>query len=214
MALYALRALSIHLTLVQQLHAQTIQNGYYFTNASEYDSINLANDMTTLVSQFQNLILPHIKVMQSQELVHRSIVATSVVPREGSIVETILETSQGSQVEQSLPSYCAAVLTLRSGLGGKSNRGRSYYAGICESFSSSSRLDGNTLAQLQNVGNQLLAFFGPSSGSSPFRYVIFSRKAQGDGLSNNASLWHRPVTQTVARSILGTQRHRKLGIGN
>lgn len=206
MALYEPEQLSIHLTLVQQLHAQTIQNGYYFSNRAEYESANLANDMVTLVDAFVQLVLPSIKALQSQELVHRSIVATSIVPREGPIAERILETSQGTQVEQSLPSYCAAILTLRTGFGGKSNRGRSFYAGICEGLSASSRLDASSLTQLQSIGNQFISYFGNTQVLSPFRYMIFSRLKQGDGLSNDAR-----AGGTVLSSLLGVYLvHRRI----
>lgn len=214
MAIYPPLNILVHLTLVQQLHAQTIQNGWYFTNRDTYQDSNLAGDMGTLISHFNLFVMPHIKGLQSQEVVHRSLIASALIPADGPIVETILETSQGDQASASLPSYCSAILTLRSGFGGKSNRGRTYVAGISEGFQSASRLDGDTLTRLQNLGNQLLSSFGLAAGINPFVYVIYSRKLGVDGSGTWTKNGIRVVRQTIARSVMGTTRHRKIGIGN
>jgi len=214
MAVFEPHQVLFHLTLVQQLHAQTMQNGYYFTNRENMSDADFVSVENHIVNFFNLFILSAIKQIQSQEVVHRSLVVSQLIPANGPISETILETSQGDQAIESLPSYCAAVLTLRSGFGGKSNRGRSYYAGVGEGFTAGSRLDGSTLTGLQNIGNQLLAIFGDASFNSPASYCIFSRKlGTNEGGSLNAS-GIRVVKQTIARSILGTQRHRKIGIGN
>lgn len=214
MATYERRGLLIHLTLVQQLHGQTIQNGYYFSNKDLFDDADLPAALTALIETFRVTVLPDIQFIQSQECVARSLIATTLIPANGPISETILETSQGVQVEPSLPSYCASILTLRSGFGGKSNSGRSYYAGLGQGFSTAGRLDAGVLTGLQNIGDKLLAFFGDAAGTSPFGYVIFSRKIgtnEGGSLNGLGISW---VTQTIARIVLGTERHRKIGIGN
>jgi len=212
--LYATHMLSFKLTLVQNLHGQTIQNGYHFTNKDEMDSNQIQTSLVTLVETFRNNILPYIKAFTSQELIFRSIIAHCIVPKDGPIVEQILETDAGSQTFESLPSYCAAVLTLRSGLGGKSNRGRSYYAGICAGFGTGSQLDNDSFGQLKVLGDQLLNIFGEPNFFSNLHYVIFSRTRSEDPEISDVIDWHRTVKQTIPRRVLCTQRHRKIGIGN
>jgi len=214
MAVFERHSMVLHLTLVQNLHGQIIQNGYYFTNRDLLSDVGLDAQMGLLINHFQLFILPHIKNIQSQQVVYRALVASTLAPKNGPIVEVVIETSQGDQTFESLPSYCAAVLTLRSGFGGKSNRGRSFYAGICEEHHTDSRLDPSILTGLQNIGNQLVSTFNDAAGINPFVYIIWSRKL-GDleegALPANGV---RVVKQTIARSVLGTQRHRKIGIGN
>jgi hypothetical protein len=212
--LYARHALLFKLTLVQNLHGQTLQNGYYFSNKDEMDSNAIQGSLVTLVDTFKNNVLSYIKAFTSQELVYRSIIAHCVVPREGPIVEEILETHAGTQTFESLPSYCAAILTLRSGFGGKSNRGRSFYSGICAGFGTGGQLDNDSFGQLKVLGDQLLNIFGDPNFFSNLNYVIFSRTLSEDPEISEVSDWTKPVKQTIPRRVLGTQRHRKIGIGN
>lgn len=208
------RQLLVHLTLVQTLHSQTIQNGYFFTNRSAMDLTPQSGLVPQLISHFTLFILPYLKQVQSQELVYRSMVASTLLPENGPIAEQILETSQGDQTFESLPSYSAACLTLRTGFGGKSYRGRSYYSGVSAEHTGQSRLDANLLTGFQNLGNQLVNTFGNTGGISPFVYCIFSRKRGTNEGGGRNYLGISPITQVVARSILCTQRHRKIGIGN
>jgi hypothetical protein len=214
MANFERHQMLFHLTLVQNLHGQIIQNGYYFTNRDLFNDNDTAAQLGLLINHFTLFIMPHLKNMQSQELVYRAMVANQVVPINGPIVESVIETSQGNLADESLPSYCAAVCTLRSGFGGKSNRGRSFYAGICETDTQGSRLSPDLLALLQNLGNQLISTFNDAAGINPFVYVIYSRK-MGDSESGHPTAGGiRVIRQAIARSVLGTQRHRKIGIGN
>jgi len=214
MAEYEPRQVLVHLTLVQSIHAQTIQNGYYFTNRDNMEMNDGANLLSQLISHFTLFIMPYLKQVQSQELVYRSMIASTLIPQNGPIAEQIIETSQGDQTFESLPSYCAACLTLRTGFGGKSNRGRSYYSGISAEHCGQSRVDPDLLTQLQNLGNQLVNTFGHLGGISPFVYSVFSRKLGIDESGDYISGGITPIKQVIARSVLCTQRHRKIGIGN
>lgn len=214
MATYEHGQVLVHLTLVQTLHAQTIQNGYYFSNRDLMNMNDGPNILAQLISHFTLFILPYLKQIQSQELVYRSMIASTLIPHNGPIAEQILETSQGDDTDESLPSYCAACVTLRTGFGGKSNRGRSYYSGIVATDCPDSRLNASLLTRVQNLGNQLVNTFGYLGGISPFMYVVYSRKI-GDTEGGSPSwLGITPIRQAIARSILCTQRHRKIGIGN
>ena len=214
MATFQRHATLFHITLVQQLHAQTIQNGYYMTNRDDLSDASFVSSMTTALDQFKTFVFPHLKGFQSQELVYRSLIMTTLVPRFGPIVEQVLETSQGDQVEPCLPSYCAAVLSLRTGDGGKSNRGRSYYSGIPQDFASASRATPDLVTRLQNLGNQLLSLYSDSPGFNPFTYCLYSRRIGDSEGGSPTALGIVVIRQTIARSVLGTQRHRKIGIGN
>lgn len=169
--------------------------------------------MRNIIDRFILTVVPKIALFQNNQVAYRSVIGTVLEPKNGAQVETIFEVGGGAQPNESLPSYVSAVLTLRSGFSGKSNRGRSYYSGVSEDAHSTGRLTTDNLTALQDVGDQLLTDFGPVGTQSDGRYVIFSRKlglTEG-GLYNN--LGNIPVTAVLARSILGTQRHRLIGIG-
>lgn len=210
---YAPGQLIVHLQLNATLHGQTIQNGYYLTNGGLITDAQLNTSIQNQINIFKTYILPKIKYIQSQEVVHRSINLTTVMPKHGPIYEEILETSQGLQAYESLPSYCAAILSLRTGFGGRSRRGRSYYAGISAGFGTTSRLDADMLAGLQAIGNELITRYYATTSYSILRYIIFSRLLGVNQFGVYSAAGAVPVTQTIARSVLGTQRHRLIGIG-
>lgn len=161
-------------------------------------------------------IFPHIKNLVNTQVQFRTVLGTTIIPHNGPIAEQVIESATGDQPDESLPSYASAILTLRTGFGGKSNRGRIYFGGIGENDTSDSRLNPDTFDALQNIGNQLLAHFGPAGGYPFLRYVIWSRKigaGEGSGPPDDPS-GIRYVTQTIARSVLGTQRHRMVGKGS
>lgn len=205
-----------HLVLRQELHGQLLQNGYWFRRnpaLAGFDETSFI--MVSILQSFRDNVLPKIRLFANNQLKFQGIVVSRVSPRDGPIVEQLLETSNGAQPNDSLPSYCAGLLSLRTGLGGRSRRGRSYYGGVGEDDSSDSKLDADSLGRLQDVGNQLLASFGPTSGAVAFYGVWSWLKAGTDagGSEWNTDLAFTPITQCVARLFVATNRHRKVGHG-
>lgn len=215
MAIWTAGSMVIHLTFVQTLHGQTIQNGFYFTNKNSWDTTANGHEtkLKSLIARFILSIVPKFALIQNNQVAYRTVIGTVLYPKDGAQAETIFESGGGAQPNESLPSYVSGVLTLRSGYGGKSNRGRLYVGGIGEDNHTASRVDAYTLTALQNLGDELLTSFGPVGTFSGNSYVIYSRKL---GLSEGGlylPIGCIPVTATQARSVLGTQRHRMIGIG-
>lgn len=207
-----------HLTVRQELHGQTVQNGYYFrTNEGVTTGNSPAQVGNFIIQRFRDDVLPVIKLFANQELKFTNLVVSCISPKFASIVEFLLETSNGAQPDESLPSYCAGLISLRTGFGGGHRRGRSYYAGVSEADSADSRLDADALTALASVGGQLLASFGITNPTSLCHYGVWSWSlAVLDPVLQeyNVDIAFTPITQCIARPVLVTQRHRKIGIGD
>lgn len=206
-----------HLTLRQSFHNQLCQNGYWFQHHVDGVSPETDIQIASLIGDlFKTFILPRIQDFANQQVNYNGIVVATIVPHEGAIFEEVLETSNGVQPDEALPTFNAALLSLRSGLGGRSHRGRSFYAGISEADSSSSRLEADCFARLALIGVQLLATFGPTGSAAPIRYGIYSKKlgATGNPLEPySATVGFTGITQCAPRLLIATQRHRKIGLG-
>lgn len=204
-------------SLNYELHSQLCQNGYYFlANEDHPNSPDPAVELTNLINQFKNTVYEAIRFFQNQECHYKSITGVTVNPSLGPIAELILETAEGIQANESLPSYCAAVLSLRTGLGGRSHIGRSYYAGVSEDDSANSRLLPDSFSRLQGIGNELLARFGDTNSGRFWTYGVWSwKRALLDGSRHNPNieLAFTPIKQCLPRVILGTQKHRQIGHG-
>lgn len=208
-------------TLNGEIHGQRCQNGFWFTDVEGHGNMpDNATSATNLLVNFMAQIYPKIREFQNQEYHYISGTCATIYPTEGPIAEQIIETGNGLQPNESLPSYCAAILSLRTGFGGKSRRGRCFFSGIAEEDSDQSRLTALGLGRLQGIGNELLARFGQLNSNRGWNYGVFSKKlARGPVLTNfswSAAEVERgffPITQVIARHILGTENHRKIGHG-
>jgi hypothetical protein len=205
-----------HVTLAMEHHGQICQNGFYFSNRGGLSvNPNILGPYTQGICQvFDQYVMPSIRLFHNQEVRYKSLVCSTLIPHDGPIGELLYETGEGAQGDESLPSYCSAILTLRSGFGGRSNRGRLYFGGISENFAAGGKLLQDSFTALQDIGDNLLGAFGPTGIEGVLRYVIYSKKL---GYSTEAGFQPEgiiPITHTIARRNLGTQRHRMLGKGN
>jgi hypothetical protein len=123
----------------------------------------------------------------------------------------------GGAAATALPSFCSAVVSIRTALGGRSKRGRMYIPGIPESATIVSAFDtGNAfwtafVAFLACIATNFVQTGPP--GANAWQQEIYSRKIGGStfplGLSGFESVKTlKPVQQ------LGTTRSRKVGVGS
>jgi len=215
MAMLAPRNILWHVTLVYTLHSQICQNGFYFTNKNALDdsTLLLGGYAQQVCVSFYNRIYPAIRDFQSQEVHYKSLLCTTLIPHEGPIGELPFGVAEGLTGGEALPSYCAAILTLRTGFSGKSNRGRLYFAGIAEDDAADSLLLPDAFTKLENIGGQLLNNYGLFGSDPDLYYIVFSKKFgySSGGVWSAAGI--RQVQQTIPRRNLGTQRHRLIGKG-
>ena len=215
MAIRVEQGLLWRLQLNHTLHAQICQNQFYFCNRGTCpdDDDTLAGRANALISSFEIRILNDILQFWNNQVGLNSIIATTVVPHLGPIAEKIYNATTGFQVNESLPGYCAAILSLRSGFGGRSYRGRVYFTGISEDDSGAGRLGVDSFNILDTIGDKLIANYGPVGSDSLFKFVIYSRTIGPGIIEDGRIAGVIPVVQCLPRSILGTQRHRLIGHG-
>lgn len=215
MAVYAPGQVLYRLVMTMNLHGQICQNGFYFTNRGTIDTTAtpLSSHTNALIASFMLRIYDDIKLLTNNQLQFRAFHSACLLPEHGPISEEIILSGTGSNEDESLPSYCAAVLSLRSGFGGKSYHGRLYFPGISEGDHTDSKLSAIAYSKLASIGDKLIANYGPTGSDSLFRYIIYSRKLGFDQDNRYTYLGIIPVVQCVPRLELGTQRHRKLGHG-
>lgn len=125
----------------------------------------------------------------------------------------------GANPGDTLPPYCAAVLSLYTQFPGRRTHGRMYISGIPESFQNAGVMDATSVGNLNQLGGNLVNEFGQNGTSPNYWWGVYSRK-NGNGLSSTippfitySPLALIPWTRYNANSRLGTQRHRVIGRG-
>jgi hypothetical protein len=207
------------LKVIGEIHSQVTETVFHFRTKDSSTFTTYQSEMNALLTDFKAVVMPKLHVFANQEWAVKSILMVSLIPSPGVLIEDRQPGGGGFQVGHSLPSYCAGLLTIRTGLSGRSGHGRIYVPGVPEDFSSNSRLDGTSLGFLQDIGNALLTRYGASGTYNSNQYGVFSRVL---GVTRQAGPPPRLVysmngfmlaSTAIARPEIATQRKRKLGRG-
>jgi hypothetical protein len=122
----------------------------------------------------------------------------------------------GTATGDALPAFCSAVISLRTRLGGRSHRGRMYVAGMPESATVGSVIQGGGnfwtgfLAFINCVATSFILGDPPPANS--FQWEVYSRKLGGAKFPY-ASAGYTPITSILPVAQVGTTRSRKVGRG-
>jgi hypothetical protein len=204
--------------VIGELHGQYTQNEFWIRGADASPASTVAVEIGAINNHFRDNVIPLIKNFASQEWAAKTMLTVQMSANPGVFIDNVL-TGGGIQLEHSLPSYCAGLLSLRTGLTGRSRVGRIYVPGVAEDRSSSSRLEGDYLAILQSLGSALLGFYGPSGSHAYGRIGVFSRKlgvtrmpGAPPWLQYSTAGWTQ-ITAFIARNEVATIRKRKLARG-
>jgi hypothetical protein len=207
------------LKLIGELHGQLTETAFHFITSENSGYTSYTSEMNDLMDRFLQSILPKYQLFASQQWAAKTLTGITLVPAQEAFIEKRIANGTGAQSDDSLPSFCAGLLSLRTGKGGRSRIGRLYLPGVAESLSSQSRLEGVYLGLLTDFGSALTATFG-NNGAYPWnRYGVFSRKL---GVTRvllpfphltYSSAGFTIVTNTVARPEIATMRRRKLARG-
>lgn len=205
--------------LIGEIHGQATETAFHFTTSENSGQSSYYTELLETMQHFQTNMLPIIQAFCCQEWVAKTLIGVTLIPKAEVFIEIRIPNGTGFQPDNSLPSFNAGLLSLRTGAGGRSRIGRLYIPGVAEGLSSASRLEGQYLGLLSNIGAKLTQFYG-TSGSYPWiRYGVFSRKlgvtrvlSPLPTLNYNIAGF-KIVTSTVARPEIATQRRRKLARG-
>jgi hypothetical protein len=203
----------IRATIEGRLHGQVTNNVLFFGRVGELGNPDWATILAALgaaiITCAIDTLLPALSTQFTLERVRLQAVDPTLTDEV--IVTTNLPDS-GEVANESLPSFTAAVLSFRTGMGGKSKRGRMYIAGVPENGQTDSLVTAAERDLLQDFVACLIAQFTGNVGAGGFRLGVYSRKL-GGVKPMNMSLGWVPVTSISQNSALGTMRSRKLGRG-
>lgn len=171
------------------------------------------------MDNFITNIMPKWLLFCNQEWVAKTLVGVTLIPKQAVFIEKRFASGSGSQPDNSLPSFCAGLLSLRTGAGGRNRIGRLYVPGVAETLSSISRLEGVYLGLLSDLGNKLVTQYGPNGAYPWVHYGVFSRKLGVTRVVgppptlNYSHAGFQTVSNIIARPEIATIRRRKLARG-
>jgi hypothetical protein len=109
------------------------------------------------------------------------------------------------------PAWLAEIVSVRTALAGRSRRGRFYLGGLDRDDIAAEVLGGARQALTATYVGTLMNVFGPVGTNGDFTWVVHSRKLATPGTACTVS--SAPVTGTILRANIGSQRSRYPGSG-
>jgi hypothetical protein len=122
--------------------------------------------------------------------------------------------SSGNVSDAPLNLTVAVVSTLRTGVAGKTHRGRIYTPGVSTAWvlEGQNRLGDVRVNSFVTMWGDVMTAFGDADGTDPnWAIGIYSRLIGGTSPATVAG-W-QAVTEIVPHAILGNQRRRRVGVG-
>jgi len=186
--------------LVHLFFQQPITNTLYVNYDTQPDFTELTTLASVLVSQWQQKIMPKLSTQAKLTTVSlRDLTTASGIVYEYSGPPLPVS---GGVAGPPLPSSVAVVVSLRTGLAGRSFRGRLFFGGFSETQSDGNYMLNNLPVQLKDALVDVIDAINTTSR----RVVIVSRYAQNQPRSTGVVT---PVVSVLARTVrLATQRKR------
>lgn len=194
-------------SVVGEMHGQQTYNVYHFGSSGAVP--NLAGIVAAILDCFRTHLLP----VLSSEWKLLEVRSRVIYPAPtDEVVTQALPTDVGA-LTQAFPSFVAVVMSLRTGTGGRSFRGRKYLAGIPETRGENSKITAPQLAAIIAFAACMLDKLGKGSVNKTVNadWVVLSRKVAGPGKDYAAG--SNSISSVLVREDLGTMRSRKLGRG-
>lgn len=205
--------------IIGKIHEQITQTALHFRTLSTSPHSTHAAEAAAITTRVSQLVIPKMQVYASDDWQALTILTVSLHPRPGVITELGLNNATGFQPDEGLPSFCAGVLSLRSGVAGRSAHGRIYIPGTPSNALNSSKHTADSHQALRDIGATLLAEWSNTGSSNFARFCVLSRKL---GVTRNlgppVTLSYNmagmfTVSSIVARPEIATVRRRKLQHG-
>lgn len=198
--------------LIGEMHGQKTVNVLHFQTPGSVDDMELR-----LIVVLANCFLTHLKPVFSSDFTLKEIryqLVSASPPGTEWIYTVASGTGTGSGV--ALPSFCSAVISIRSNIGGRSGRGRVSFAGIPEDQTIDSAIDPASplwAGLIAFVACVAAAFINEGSPPANFvRWILYSRKDGGSSFPFSIAGAHHVLTATPKANV-GTINSRKIGRG-
>lgn len=169
-------------------------------------------NLADLASEFDTELLATFLSGKHTSVSCDTLLARDAVPGTAAPVEyTVSPAKTGNNSSgDPLPPQCALVTTWRTALAGRSYRGRSYSAGLCENHQNAGTFDSSETTNAINIAQAIMDQFGPGGASTDYQLVILSRYHAG---VKRVTPIGTVVTGFSVHATVYTQRRRTLGHG-
>lgn len=193
-------------TLKATLDGQLCELVFHFKDSSDLLTETAVNDLIN-----DNMMFP-LAYMQSNEVLWTEIATQKLYPALGDPVSRTLA-FPGQDGDPAAASVLAMVVSMKTGLGGRRNRGRKFLFGFPSNWIDNSLFTQEALTAAAQYWGQIHTAFKPGNAVSALNYGILHRVLGGQ-LQPPTPANFVDVTQVIPRNYVATMRSRRPGHGN
>lgn len=194
-------------TLDATYHGQQINNVWHFRGTQPISNIN--DLLAAVLDCIRTALLPGL----ASEFRLNSLRGRTIHPVvTDDVILAAAAGDVGAIAGDGLPSFNAAVVSIKTGIAGRSKRGRFYLAGIPENGQSLSGMSDAQLAAIVAFAVCMAGKFISATSTHPYWLGVLSRKLSAPPSNPNAGFQNGTVL-TVHRAIK-SQNRRKVGRGS
>lgn len=154
-----------------------------YENVFGFKAISVGASLTGLSTAFKTALVKNtsggILSRMNSTISSDQLTVRDVLPGTAAEVTNTYTAVLGGVASESLPPQCAGVITWRTGLSGRSHRGRTFLPGVAESDQSDGILLSGYITAVQAVVTQMLAVFGPAGSDTNWQFVVISEVSAG-----------------------------------
>jgi hypothetical protein len=192
----------------QLLHNNQIINVFHLRGEEPGATIELAaNNVKTTITNY-------LRPAQGVDLHYVKVRARGLTPPYEQYEDDFASSVTGQRNELCAANQLAIVTSLKTGLAGRSRRGRHYLGGITMGdINDDGTIAPSRLAIVEGAWSNIMALFGLNAANPLFMIGCWSRLLAGTTPPYNTDAF-RPYRTAIVRNVFATQRRRRLGVGS
>jgi len=207
-------AAGVKLRIIGKVQGQDCINVMHFAtntvinDAPTRDALILAL-LTAMLQCCTEKLLPAV----SSDYTLLGVDATPIHPQKGDATFKAADPNSVGQLSQSSVSFVATLMEVRTGLGGRSHRGRNFLPPVGEANTANSLIDGGALLDLVEFVTCVAGKFIGQAATEAWRLGVFSRKLAG-AAPGDFNAGFTEATQLIVKPAAAKMSSRKIGSGN
>lgn len=195
--------------ILGKIHGQDTVNVLHFaTNTVINDNLERDTLILQLLAQILACVTDQLRGAVTQDWELRALEGTAIAPV---LSDPQLSAAPAGTVGTLGPcsaSFIASLVTIRTGVGGKTHRGRFFLPPAGEANTTASLVDDDILTQLNNFLICLAGKFIGAGASTPWRIGVLSRKTFANSAANFDAAFTEATSLTVSKeaAIMGSRK--------
>jgi len=202
------------LRIIGKLHGQDCINVLHFaTNTQINDPQAAAQLLTALAVAMLQCAFDNLRNAVTSDYTLTKVEASQIYPAPGDVIEKAPDNATVGQLSPASHSFAASLVQIRTGMGGRSKRGRFFLPPVGETETANSLITQGAMDQITAFLNCVAGKFIGNGATEQWRLGVLSRKVLAGNINNFNNAFTEALT-LVPTNVVAKMGSRKIGHGS